>query len=81
MNADEVDFADPPGIFGGTGNPSGGRNRAIGIELFDVHYDKAGSAIQNAATATCTLAPARRHYCAAVLGNVRSLFRASLKKQ
>lgn len=79
VNPDEVDFADPPGIHEATGNPSGGRNSAIGTELFDLHYDKAGSATQNAATATCTLAPARRHYCAAVLRNVRGQFQASLK--
>ena len=47
VNLNEVDSSDPPGIFGGTGNSSGGRNRAIGIELFDVRYDNAGSAIQS----------------------------------
>ncbi len=77
MSLGEVDFVDPPGVSG-TGNPSGGRNRAIGIELFDERYDnRLKAAIAYAATATCTLAPARRHYCSAILRDVRSGFRAT----
>jgi len=64
-----------------TGVPSGGRNAASGIELFAYYYDNARkSYVPNAATATCTMAPAGRHMCAAILRDVRARFRATLPK-
>ena len=79
VGPDELDFVDPSGVAG-TGNPSGGRYKAIGIELFDSFYDaKAGGAVENASTATCTLSPRHRHYCAAILRAVRAEFQHTLK--
>lgn len=81
VSADEMDFSDPPGVIEGTGDPSGGRYKAIGIELFDSFYDaKAGGAVENASTATCTLAPNHRHFCAAILRGVRAEFQRTLKE-
>lgn len=77
ITAGEVRFVDPPHV-GGTGNPSGGPNRAVGIELFEVRYDRSGRALQDAATATCALAPARRHFCAGIFRNVRLRFQVGL---
>ena len=77
---DELDFTDPPGTDG-TGNPSGGRNAAVGFELFDSGYDsKQGGYVENASTATCTFGPARKELCNAVLRNVRVEFQTTLQK-
>jgi hypothetical protein len=79
VNLDELDFSDPPHTSG-TGNPSGGRYTAIGVELFDSLYEASkGGAVENASTATCTLASSRRHFCAAILRVVRSEFQHLLK--
>ncbi len=74
---DELDFSDPPAITSGTGSPSGGKNRAIGLELFDSVYNQA----PYAATGTCTLAPADRHMCAPILAYVRSRYAAMMKQR
>jgi hypothetical protein len=76
---DELDFSDPPHITElGTGDPSGGRNRAIGLELFDAVYHR-GSYEPYAATGTCTLAARDRHLCTAILSYVRSRYAAMMK--
>jgi hypothetical protein len=81
VSADEMDFTDPPGVIEGTGDPSGGRYKAIGLELFDSFYDAAkGGAVENASTATCTLAPNHRHFCAAILRGERAEFQRTLKE-
>jgi hypothetical protein len=81
VSADEMDFTDPPGVIEGTGDPSGGRYKAIGLELFDSFYDAAkGGAVENASTATCTLSPSHRHFCAAILRGIRAEFQRTLKE-
>ena len=69
----ELDFTDPP-LVAGLGYPSGGRNPATGLYLFE---PASSNAIKTdaAATATCTLPATERRTCTTSLNAIRAEFR------
>lgn len=70
VGLDEVRFVDPPGVDG-TGVPSGGRNTALGVVLFERKRVASTKTFTDlAATATCTVPKDLRFLCAPILSNV-----------
>jgi hypothetical protein len=63
-------FEDPPGVAG-TGDPSGGRYRALGLLVFDPGTGGSGTDFPSALKITCTLPDAMAQVCDEIVEGAR----------